>query len=344
MVADGCWVAGRPSPGVASAQNPADPRQVGEEEPVSSYRLEATPETTVVGVFDQSRPPVLTVEPGDTVNMESATHWGDVITPETTLDDIIKLRTEVYPDVGPHTLTGPVEVTGTQAGQVLKIEIEKLIPRTHGFNLFYPGAFGTGLLPEDFEEGEIRHFEHDLKTMTIPFASGVTVPLMPFLGIMGVAPADPGPHSTVPPGPYGGNIDLRDLVEGNTLYLPIWVDGAMFSIGDAHSRQGHGEVCLTAIETAMREAQLRFTVEEGWSLERPFAETPDSWISMGFHEDLLQAAKTAIRDMISFVGRRFGLQRGEAYSLCSIAADLYVTQVVNRTRGVHARLAKSLFS
>jgi acetamidase/formamidase len=310
---------------------------------MGEYRLDATDDTTVVGVFDRDRVPVMTIEAGDTVDVETNTHWGNVIFPDTTLEDIMRLRTEVYPDVGPHTLTGPVEVKGAKAGQVLRVEILELVPRTHGFNLFYPGAFGTGLLPEDFPEGEIRHFEHDLDTMTTPFSPNITIPLKPFLGIMGVAPPDPGPHSTVPPGPYGGNMDLADLTVGTVAYFPIWNDGAQFSIGDAHSKQGNGEVCLTAIETAMRHSRLRFTVLDDRTVQRPFAETPDKWITMGFDEDLLTAAKLALRDMIALLQADYGLSPGEAYSLCSITSDLSITQVVNRTRGVHVSVSKALF-
>lgn len=310
---------------------------------MADYRLDATDETTVVGVFDRDKPPLMKIESGDTVDIETNTHWGDVIVPETTLEDIQKLRTEVYPDVGPHTLTGPVEIKGAKAGQVLAVEILELVPREHGFNLFYPGAFGTGLLPEDFPEGEIRHFVHDLDAMTTEFSPSVTIPLKPFLGIMGVAPPDSGPHSTVPPGPYGGNMDLADLTAGTTVYFPVWNDGAMFSIGDAHAKQGNGEVCLTAIETAFRHSRLRFSVTDRSPIERPFAETPERWITMGFDEDLLKAAKDALRDMITLLGQEYGLARGEAYSLCSITSDLSITQVVNRTRGVHVSVAKELF-
>jgi acetamidase/formamidase len=322
-------------------------RQIYDIEPgvvVAEYRLDATDANTVVGVFDQARPPVMSIGSGDMVDIETNTHWGNAIFPETTLEDIIRLRTEVYPDVGPHTLTGPVEITGAKVGRILKVEILELVPRTHGFNIFYPGAFGTGLLPEDFDEGEVRHFEHDLEAMTTAFSPNINIPLKPFLGIMGVAPPDPGPHSTVPPGPYGGNMDLPDLIEGTTAYFPIWNDGAQFSIGDAHSKQGNGEVCLTAIETAFRHSRLRFTVVEDRQVERPFAETPDTWITMGFDEDLLVAAKTALRDMIALLHSQYGLSAGDAYSLCSITSDLSVTQVVNRSRGVHVSIPKALFA
>lgn len=308
-------------------------------------RLEANKGTTRVGVFDRSFPPLMTISSGTTIDIETATHWGDAITPETTLDDIIELRTKKYPDVGPHTLTGPVEIDGARPGQTLRVDVVKLVPREHGFNLYYPGAYGTGLLPEeqDLRDGNVRHFQHDLGEMTTSFAAGIEIPLRPFLGIMGVAPKDAGSHSTVPPGLYGGNMDLPELEEGSTLYLPVWVEGARFSIGDAHSRQGQGEVCLTAIETAMREAHLRLSVEERWKLSQPRAETADCWITMGFHEDLLEAARIAVRDMIRLLKEEYDVAAKDAYPLCSISVDLVVTQVVNKMRGVHARLPKSIF-
>lgn len=310
---------------------------------MTQHQLPATPDTVTVGTLDQSLPFVLTINPGDTVTMETANHWADAVTPETTLDDVVALRTERYPGVGPHSVTGPIEVAGARPGDVLRVEVERLVPREHGFNLFLPAAFETGLLFEDFPEGRVRHFTHDLDTMTTQFLPGVTVPLEPFLGIMAVAPGQPGPHSTVPPGLYGGNMDIPELTEGAVLYLPVWVDGAGFGAGDAHSKQGHGEVCLTAIETAMREARLRFSLLEQARWTQPRIETPDLWITTGFDPDLLTASQAAVRDMIRLLGERYDLSAEDAYSLCSVAVDLSVTQVVNRVRGVHARLPKRLF-
>lgn len=307
------------------------------------HRLPANDETLRVGVFDRSFPPILTIESGDVVVMETATHWGDGVHPDTTLADVIAYRTGPFAGVGPHSVTGPIRIEGARTGDVLKIEIHRLVPRSHGFNLILPSEWQSGLLPEDFAEGRLRHFHHDLEAMTTTFSPQVRLPLRPFLGIMAVAPREEGPHSTVPPGPHGGNIDLRDLVEGTTLYLPIWADGALFVAGDAHSRQGDGEVCLTAIETAMTEAELRLTVIDGPSIERPRAESDEHWITMAFDEDLLQASKAAVRDMIDFLTHRFDLDAHEAYSLCSVTVDLSITQVVNGQRGVHAKLPKSVF-
>lgn len=310
---------------------------------MTTHTLRATEETVTVGILDQSLPSVLSIDTGDMVELETVNHWADAVTPESSIDDIIELRTERYPDVGPHSVTGPIEVRGARRGDVLRVEIERLVPREHGFNLFYPGAFGTGLLPEDFPKGQIRHCWHDLESMTTQFLPGVTVPLAPFLGIMAVAPPDPGPHSTVPPGPHGGNMDIPELTAGTVAYLPVWVDGAGFGIGDAHSRQGHGEVCLTAIETAMRDVRLRFSLLEQRGWLRPRVETPDLWITTGFDPDLVNASKAAVRDMIRLLEEVYGLSPEDAYALCSVAVDLSVSQVVNTVRGVHARLPKHLF-
>jgi acetamidase/formamidase len=308
------------------------------------HELRASPDTTVVGLIDQAHEPVLTVHSGDEVVFETWQHWADAVTRDTTLDDVVRLRTEIYPGRGPHTMTGPVAIRGARPGDALRVDMLELVPRDHGFNLSLPAEFGTGLLPEDFPEGAIRHYELDRTTMTTEFAPGIRIPLAPFLGIVGVAPPAPGPHSSVPPGPFGGNIDIAALVEGTTVTLPVFVPGARFYVGDAHARQGDGEVNLTAIETAMETARLRLTVEPGLHLERPRVETPEQLITLAFDADLDVAAKIAVRDMIAWLGDRFGVARDAAYALCSIAVDLSITQVVNQRRGVHAKLDKRLFA
>ena len=310
---------------------------------MARHTLAATPETVRVGLIDQAHPPVLSVVPGDEVILETWNHWADAVTPATTLDDVIRYRTEVYPGRGPHSVTGPIEVVGARAGDVLRVDILELVVRDHGYNLNLPASYGMGLLPEDFPDGGIRHYELDGATMTTEFAPGIRLPLRPFLGIMGVAPADPGPHSSVPPGDFGGNIDLADLVTGTTLFLPVFVDGALFYAGDAHACQGDGEVNLTAIETAMREARLRLSLADGPSIPRPRAETAEHLITLAFDEDLDVAAKVAVRDMVAWLADDWKLAPEDAYALCSLAVDLSVTQVVNKNRGIHAKLPKAIF-
>lgn len=308
---------------------------------MTRHRLPATPDTTVVGIIERDRPPVLTIESGDTVDLETASAFGGAITPELTIEDVARLQADLPDGVGPHTLTGPIAIRDALAGQTLRIDIGRLVPGDHGFNLILPGASGAGLLPEAFAHGQVRHFKHDLERQITDFGHGITLPLRPFLGIMAVAPGDGDRHTSVPPGPFGGNMDLALLTEGSTLYLPVFVDGGLFSAGDAHSRQGNGEVCLTAIETTMRHAHLTFTVLDHES-PRPYAETPHHWVTIGFDEDLLEASRRATMDMIALLGTKRNLGRSDAYSLCSLVGDLSITQVVSGVRGVHMTVPKSI--
>jgi acetamidase/formamidase len=180
--------------------------------------------------------------------------------------------------------------------------------------------------------------------MTTDFGGGIQIPLRPFLGIMGVAPAGDGPHISSVPGPFGGNIDCADLVAGATLYLPVWADEALFYAGDAHAAQGHGEVNGTALETSMELARLRLTLERGRTLAAPQAETPTHWITMDFDASLEIAARRALAAMVDLIAARNRLPREEAYRLCSIAADLIVTQMVNGNQGIHVKLLKTLLA
>ena len=306
--------------------------------------LEFSPDTTVVGAFDNRHAPVLTVESGDTLNFQTGNVCGDGVTPDTTFDEFFEMMTSLPPYAGRHTLTGPVEITGAKPGQVLRVDILELQPRPHGYNFQMPGHLGRGLLPEDFPEGRLRHYVHDLDAMTVELCPGVVVPLSPFLGIVAVAPAEPGPHHSVPPGLHGGNMDVPAMKVGASAYLPVSVPGALFYVGDAHSVQGHGEVGLSAIETAMSSASVRLTVLDRPPLGQPRIETPESWITLGLNEDLLVAAKEAIRDMIALLGEEYGIAPADAYTTCSAAADLAISQIVNNTRGVQATISKSLFS
>lgn len=307
------------------------------------HEIPATDESVVVGLIDRAHRPVLTVESGDEVVFETWNHWGNSIREGMTLEDVLRLVNEVYPGRGPHSITGPVAVRGARPGQVLRVDILELVLNPYGFNLSRPEQFGQGLLPHEFPNGHLRHFHFDLESMTVPYGENVSLSLRPFLGIMGVAPEAPGAHHSAPPGPFGGNIDLRDLVEGTTLYLPVFADGANFYVGDAHGRQGDGEVCLTALETSMQRARLRLTIADEPPLERPRAETGDCVITLGLDEDLHEAARQAVLDMIAWLGRVHGIDRQQAYGLCSLAADLSITQLVNGTKGVHAKLAHDIF-
>lgn len=309
-----------------------------------SYTLPATTETVHTGYYDNSLPPVLTIESGDVVSMETMTLMDGRLRPGISIEEIAASRIDYYArGLSSHSLTGPIFVQGAEPGDVLEIRILRLVPRTFGVNYTMPGFTGSGTLPEDFPEGYARTFIWDEGDQEITFSEGVQLPLRPFLGIMAVAPAEKGRVNAVPPGPHGGNIDLKELVEGTTLYLPVFVPGALFSTGDAHALQADGEVCTTAVETSMKEARLQFVVRKELKLERPMAETASHWITMGFHPDLDEAARMALRDAIDWLVQNRGFSRAEAYSLCSLAVDLRVTQLVDKHKGIHAMIPKSIF-
>ncbi|MBP1720133.1 MAG: acetamidase [Deltaproteobacteria bacterium] len=309
-----------------------------------TYRLIASPKTVHTGFFDAALPPVITIESGDTVVMNSLMLMDGQLHCGMSLDELITAR-QFYVDrkLGPHTLTGPIFVQGSEPGDVLEIQIQKFILADCGVNYHFPGKLGIGGLPEDFPNGQIKAFHWDLEKMETIFAPGIVLPLKPFFGVMGVAPRAGEKRISSIPDYFGGNIDNKELVAGTILYLPVQVPGALFSAGDAHALQGDGEVDVTAIETAMAEAVLEFFVRKDLKLERPMAETPTHWITMAFHPDLDEAAKIALRDAIQFLSTSKGLSRGDAYALSSLAVDLRVTQIVDGNKGIHAMIPKTIF-
>lgn len=305
--------------------------------------LPANEQTVKVGVIKRHFAPVLEVADGDEVVLQTWGHWGNAVTPDATLADIAEFRSR-YPGVGPHSMTGPIAVRGARPGMTLRVDILDLELGSCGFNLIVPQPRGRGLLTHQFPKAELRHFIFDRDRMETRLGSGLTIKLRPFLGIMGVAPDDDETHSSSVPGNFGGNLDCAELVAGTTLYLPILVEGALFYAGDAHAVQGSGEVDQTAIETSMKRAHLRLSVVPERLLARPHATTPTHMVTMGFNPDLRQAAIDAVDDMVTWVARDHGLSRSEAYVLCSLQADLMITQAVNVNNGVHARLATNLFT
>lgn len=308
---------------------------------MAHHWLRATEETVRLGIVDRRDAPVLSIESGDEVSIETWAGWGNSIDETTTFDEVMAKAASLGA-AGPHDVTGPIAIAGAKAGQVLRVDVLELVPASHASNLNVDGAAGLGLLPDRFPEGAIRHYTLDLEAMTVELAPGLVAPVSPFLGFMAVAPHDDGPHNSIPPGPHGGNIDLKDLVVGSTLYLPIWNDEALFYAGDGHALQGNGEVDVTALEICFDEARLRLTVLDRPALDLPRAETASSWITLGFGADLDDAARQATGAMVDLIAELTGLDQLEAYALCSICVDLEITQAVNGTVGVHARLAKSL--
>jgi acetamidase/formamidase len=311
--------------------------------------LSATPSTVVWGYYSAKAQPVLTVHSGDTVHIQTVSTCGPTERLESEgvpAADIPSYNADIYREVkdrgpGGHILTGPVDITEAEPGDVLEVQILKI-------NLDVPFAcngfgVGRGFLPNDFPYGRRRIIPLDRDKMIAKFAPGIEIPLHPFFGSMGVAPPESaGRLDSAPPWMHGGNMDNKELVAGTTLYLPVHAKGALFEVGDGHAGQGNGEVDITALETFLS-GTFRFVVHKDRHLLWPRAETPTSYISMGFSPDLNEATKLAVRDMIDFLVQQKHLSRDDAYMLSSVAVDVDITQLVDGNVGVHAICPKNIF-
>jgi len=308
---------------------------------VTHHRLDAGPDTVHWGYFDAALPPVLTVESGDRVTISTVSGGPEVMPPAPlAVPPALRAVQEKVPNKLPgHMCTGPVAVRGARAGSVLQVDIEAIeLHYDWGYTFAAPLK---GALPEEVSERHLIHIPLDKARNVGRLPWGLELPLRPFFGVLAVAPPPAwGMVSTLPPRRNGGNLDNKELVAGTTLYLPVHVDGALFSAGDGHGVQGDGEVCVTAIETGLV-GTFRLTVRDDMTLGWPQAETPGHVVTMAFDPDLDDCARTALRLMIDLVVERTGLSRAEAYMLCSLAADLRITQLVNGNNGVHCMLPKS---
>ena len=314
-----------------------------------THRLEVTPSTVAYGYYWSEAQPVLRIASGDIVDVDTLltnTPQGlqragvpeEKIQPSlrAVVDEVIGERK----GPGGHILIGPIYVEGAQSGDVLEVNVLSIdLALDYGYN----GC--NGFLPDNCDKSLPAKLIHlDRKKMTAEFLPGIVIPLRPFFGSMGVAPAaDAGRVSSNPPGRHAGNLDNRELVAGSTLYIPVFVPGALFEIGDGHAAQGDGEVDQTAIETSLR-GRLRLTVRKDMKVAWPRAETPTDYISMATDPDLTVATRGAIQEMIDFLVAEKHLTQHQAYQLVSIAGNVAVTQLVDKpNHGVHVRLPKSIF-
>jgi acetamidase/formamidase len=287
---------------------------------------------TLHGHFSRDLPPILTIESGDTVAF-ACLDAGWHVTPE----DKFEPRAAELDDG--HALIGPIEIRGAQAGQALEVQIDDV--RVGSWGTTFAAGWSTRL--NDYlglGDGEtcVLRWSLDAAERTGRDEQGRVVGLRPFAGVLGMPPAERGVHPTGPPRPCGGNIDCTELVAGTKLFLPIPVEGALFSAGDGHARQGDGEVSQTAIECGLDRLQLTLSVRDEPLLETPIAWTPEAWLTFGFDEDLDIAAAMSTKAMLDLMERELHLERREALGLASVVVDLRVTQVVNGAQGVHAVL------
>jgi acetamidase/formamidase len=295
-------------------------------------------------VWDNSIEPALEIESGEAVELHVRDASDEQIARDSSAEDVAKLD---FTHVNP--VSGPVFVKGAQPGDVLAVELVELTPPAWGWTAIIPGF---GLLSDEFPDPWLRISEVD--GHRVRFSEAITLPCRPFPGTIGVAPEEPGEHSIVPPSRFGGNMDTKHLRAGATLYLPVGVEGALFSLGDTHAAQGDGEVCGTAIEAAM-DVVVRLSVRHDFSVDAPQYDLPAGSLSQseessyhvctGVGPDLMEAARDATQAAIGYFGERYGLERQEAYALVSVAADLRIHEVVDAPNWVvGAFIPESIFS
>jgi acetamidase/formamidase len=315
---------------------------------MTTRTVASTTETVRSGYLDPAAKPVAVIQPGDTVRYPSTwTHWGNEAKFGMSFADREPLRHR-YPH-GPYSMIGPVEVIGAMPGDV--IECTPLALRTidWGWNSF---PLGVGALPSDFSEPYLHYFRFDDDRRVARYTHGISLPMAPFLGVMAVEPAGDQPTSAILAGPYGGNLVLRDLHVGSSLFLPVAKPGGRIWIGDVHALQGDGVVDQTAIETAAENLEIRYDLHRQVGLRGPLAETADSWILIGFADDLDDALTGCLRELIHWLAAATDLTESEAYALASMAVSFRVTQYAHQTasaysstppKAVHAVIPKSIF-
>jgi acetamidase/formamidase len=316
-----------------------------------THVIPSTKETVQLGVYDTNLPLLLTIDSGDSLSFpETWSGFLNELQPGVPIDTLAKIRMN-NPGRGPQSIIGPIAVNKAEPGDVLEIRHKRIHPYEWGAVFNNPAALGTGLLPQDYPQGQIKYVDLDLRAMTSKFMPDITIPLKPFQGTLGVAPPDgyfpplsPGVTNAVPPGPHAGNLDLSELSEGSSLYIPVWKPGALIYTGDSHAVQGDGEICLTAVETRMKELQIRVLLHKQKHLAWPVAETDTHWITMGLDKDLHTAMTLAARNAIKFLAAQAKISELDAYALCSIAVSFRVTQVVDIVQGVHALIPKNIFA
>jgi len=315
-----------------------------------TYELKVTPQTVVWGHYDATEKPALTVKSGDTVvihtlltnspaGLAKAGVAAEAIEPE--LRAVFDGVPASARGPGGHILTGPVAVEGAEPGDTLEVRIVKIdLAIPYAYNAF---RYGSGFLTDDFPYARMKIVPLDTKRMVGTFGPGIDVPLAPFFGSMGVAPPPSfGRYDSAPPTIHGGNMDDKALVAGTTLYLPVHAAGALFQVGDGHAAQGNGEVDITALETSLV-GTFQFILHKHELAPYPRAETPTAYITMGFDDDLSNATRKALRNMVDFLVAAKGMTRDDAYMLISVAGNVEITELVDRNKGVHVVVSKALF-
>lgn len=360
MIIGGVWAlgcrtpssVGTPAPAGAAVDNGAARMSWPAPAPGRMFTLMPTPKTVAWGWYDAAGEPVLRVASGDELTVRALSTCApgslvraglDTARVEQLANDIYAARPTMKTGPGGHILTGPIFVEGADSGDVLEVRFKSIKPAiNYACNSFGPRS---GFLREDFPNtSRSKIIELDTVRMLGHFSNGITIPLHPFFGSVGVAPpASMGRVNTAPPGTHAGNLDNKELVAGSTLYIPVWTKGALLEIGDGHAGQGNGEVDITAMETSLV-GHLQLVVRKDMHLTWPRAETPTHYIAMGIDTALTTATKLAVRQAIELLVQVKGMSREDAYQLVSVAGDVDVTQLVDGPFGVHVMIPKSIFT
>lgn len=299
-----------------------------------THVLESSAATVSSGTIDPSRPPALTIESGDIVSCPNTwTQWGNQARFGMSFADREPLRKQ-FPS-GPYSNLGPVVVNGAAPGDALECRMLRTRPFDWGWNSF---PLGVGALPSDFDEPYVHYFRFSEDRNFADFVDGIRIPLRPSMGVYAVEPEGEEPVSAILAGPYGGNLDLWELTEGTSLYLPVFKPGARVWTGDANAIQSDGVVDQTGIESAMEELRVQYTVHKGVTLAGPTIETPESWIVMAFAESLDEALPSCVRTAIDWLNVHGAVDRRDAYALCSMAVSFRVTQWANQTGSVYSSI------
>lgn len=319
--------------------------------------VRSVPENMVWGYFGADVPPVARVKAGNIVEIQTVSTSGiSQKDPESffksnnlPLDQHAKEVIDIMKNVKPepsgirgHMMTGPIYIEGAEPGDSLEIRILDLPLRsTYGVNSVWPGGGG---IPDAVSSRESFVYRYDKKKNTASFMEGIEIPLRPFMGVMALSPPpEVGRVSSIPPDFFGGNLDIKHLIKGTTLHLPVSVPGGLFTTGDCHSAQGNGEVSGVAIEASLT-LVAQFIVHKGKTIKQPFAETPTHFIAIGLDPDLDKAMKNALTEAVNFISKELGFTFNQALSIASTGVDFEISQVVDRTLGVHAMIPKSIFT
>jgi acetamidase/formamidase len=293
--------------------------------------LESTDASVSPGVLDPARPAALSIDSGDIVSYPNTwTQWGNQARFGMSFADREPLRRR-FP-TGPYSNVGPVEIRGAEPGDALESRMLRVKPIDWGWNSF---PLGVGALPSDFDEPYVHYFRFDEKRTGAEFVDGIRIPLAPSMGVFAVEPEGEEPVSAILAGPYGGNLDLAEITEGTSLFLPVFKSGARVWSGDANAAQSDGVVDQTGIESAMEELRVQYLVHKGVQLDGPIVETPSHWIAMAFADSLDEALPECVRGAIAWLNEHGGLDRRDAYALCSMAVSFRVTQWADQIGSVY---------